>query len=87
MAPLARAGIAAGAHGIIVEVHDRPHEAKCDGAQALQPKDLAELARALERIASACSDQDRVSEPGASRPAALAPAAKWPACRCGTTIG
>ncbi|MBI3091959.1 MAG: 3-deoxy-7-phosphoheptulonate synthase [Candidatus Tectomicrobia bacterium] len=35
--PLARAALAAGAHGIIVEVHPNPTEALCDGPQALKP--------------------------------------------------
>ncbi|GAC1446560.1 MAG: 3-deoxy-7-phosphoheptulonate synthase [Pyrinomonadaceae bacterium] len=33
--PMARAGIAAGADGLIIEVHDQPERALCDGAQAL----------------------------------------------------
>ncbi|MHC4601158.1 MAG: 3-deoxy-7-phosphoheptulonate synthase, partial [Planctomycetota bacterium] len=51
--PLARAGIAAGADGLIVEVHHRPEEALCDGPQALLPDQLTRLARevmALGRV-------------------------------------
>jgi 3-deoxy-7-phosphoheptulonate synthase len=33
--PLARAGVAVGADGLIVEIHDQPEQALCDGAQAL----------------------------------------------------
>ena len=44
---LARAAWAAGADGIIVEVHDDPARALCDGEQALVPQRFAELARAL----------------------------------------
>ncbi len=33
--PLARAGVAVGADGLIIEVHDQPERALCDGAQAL----------------------------------------------------
>src|SRR3989442_12992438 len=33
--PLARAGVAVGSDGLIVEVHDQPDHALCDGAQAL----------------------------------------------------
>ncbi|NWF95620.1 MAG: 3-deoxy-7-phosphoheptulonate synthase [Candidatus Thorarchaeota archaeon] len=36
--PLARAGVAVGADGLIVEVHPCPEEALCDGAQALAPE-------------------------------------------------
>ncbi len=42
--PLARAGIAAGADGVMVDVHPRPEAALCDGAQALFGESLAELA-------------------------------------------
>ena len=45
VAPLARAGVAAGADGLIVEVHPRPEDALCDGAQALLPEQFAELNR------------------------------------------
>jgi 3-deoxy-7-phosphoheptulonate synthase len=53
VAALGRAGIAAGAHGLIVEVHDNPSEAECDGAQALLPDDLRALAASVSRIAAA----------------------------------
>ena len=48
---LARAGIAAGADGIMVEVHDCPSQALCDGAQALLPDTFTTLMRELEAIA------------------------------------
>ena len=41
--PLARAGVAVGADGLIVEVHPRPEEALCDGAQALTTEQYFEL--------------------------------------------
>jgi len=50
VAALARAGVAAGADGIIVEVHARPAEALCDAAQALKPEAFARLVRELEMI-------------------------------------
>ncbi len=40
VAPLSRASIAAGAAGVAVEVHPRPHEARSDGPQALLPGEL-----------------------------------------------
>src|SRR5207237_2567275 len=40
---LAHAGMAAGAHVIIVEVHYCPSEAQCDGPQALLPETFKEL--------------------------------------------
>jgi 3-deoxy-7-phosphoheptulonate synthase len=42
--PLARAGIAVGADGVIVDVHPSPETALCDGPQALIESDLRELA-------------------------------------------
>jgi 3-deoxy-7-phosphoheptulonate synthase len=41
--PLARAGVAVGADGLIVEVHDRPEQALSDGAQALTLQQYEEL--------------------------------------------
>ena len=48
--PLARAGIAAGADGVMVDVHPTPETALCDGAQALSGESLAELASAVITI-------------------------------------
>ena len=48
--PLARAGIAAGADGVIVDVHPTPETALCDGPQALEGADLRELAAAVRRL-------------------------------------
>jgi 3-deoxy-7-phosphoheptulonate synthase len=48
--PLARAGLAAGADGLIVEVHTQPGETHSDGAQAVSPADFAELARAAAAL-------------------------------------
>jgi len=45
--PLSRAGIVAGADGIIVDVHPQPELALCDGAQALVNEDLDQLAQAV----------------------------------------
>ncbi len=46
--PLAKAALAAGAAGVMIETHDRAAEAESDGAQALRPEDLAELRPWLE---------------------------------------
>jgi 3-deoxy-7-phosphoheptulonate synthase len=48
--PLARAGIAAGADGVMVDVHPHPENALCDGAQALFGEALDELAHAVATI-------------------------------------
>jgi 3-deoxy-D-arabino-heptulosonate 7-phosphate (DAHP) synthase len=48
--PLARAAIAAGACGLIVEAHDDPGAALSDGPQALELGALLPLARSIERV-------------------------------------
>ena len=50
--PLSLAAAAAGADGIIVEVHPNPEEAICDGPQALRADEFAEYASAVERAAA-----------------------------------
>jgi len=47
------AGIAAGADGLIIEVHHQPELAMSDGAQSLKPRRFGELMERLSRIASA----------------------------------
>ena len=49
--PLARAAIAAGADGVIVDIHPEPEQALCDGAQALCDTDLRDLADAMAGLA------------------------------------
>ena len=48
--PLARAGVAVGADGLIIEVHDQPEHALSDGAQALTPKQYEELVSEVRSI-------------------------------------
>jgi 3-deoxy-7-phosphoheptulonate synthase len=50
--PLSRAAAAVGADGIIVEVHQDPEVALCDGPQALQASHFAEYARDVAAHAS-----------------------------------
>ncbi len=50
VAPMARASAAAGADGLMIEVHDRPAEALCDGPQALSPEDFKKLMEDLAKI-------------------------------------
>lgn len=53
VAAIARAAIAAGAHGLIIEVHPHPSEALSDGAQSLKPERFAELISQVRAIAEA----------------------------------
>ncbi|NLC56856.1 MAG: 3-deoxy-7-phosphoheptulonate synthase [Armatimonadetes bacterium] len=58
--PVAKAGIAAGADGLIMEVHPQPGEALSDGPQSLKPEAFAQLMGELRRVAAAV---DRVCPP------------------------
>ena len=51
--PIARAAIAAGADGLIVEVHPHPEEAASDGAQSLKPEKFAQMVRQIRAVAEA----------------------------------
>ncbi|MFO0071166.1 MAG: N-acetylneuraminate synthase family protein, partial [Gemmatimonas sp.] len=51
--PMARAAVAAGADGILVEMHPTPDRALSDGAQSLYPDQFGELVKQLRTIAAA----------------------------------
>ena len=51
--PMARAGVAVGADGLIIEVHPQPEEALCDGAQALTPNQYLQLVNEVKAIHNA----------------------------------
>jgi 3-deoxy-7-phosphoheptulonate synthase len=53
VAPMAKAAIAAGADGLIIEVHTNPEEAFSDGEQSLRPDDFKKLMKELKPIAAA----------------------------------
>ncbi len=53
VAPLAQAAVAVGANAIMVDVHDRPKEAQCDGPQALLPSEFQTMVERLRKIAEA----------------------------------
>jgi len=53
VAPMARAAVAAGADGLLIEVHHAPETALCDGAQSLYPEQFKELMSQLNIIAPA----------------------------------
>ena len=50
--PLARAAAAAGADGVMIEVHVRPEEALCDARQAILPSELETLVSECEAVRS-----------------------------------
>jgi 3-deoxy-7-phosphoheptulonate synthase len=55
--PMSLAAAAAGADGIIVEVHNEPEEAICDGPQALPTEGFAEYAEQVRRVAEVAGKQ------------------------------
>ena len=61
--PMARAAIAAGADGIIVEVHHQPEKALSDGPQSIYPDQFAHMMDEIEQIAP-----DRASRPAPRHP-------------------
>ena len=65
VAPMARAAVAAGADGVLVEMHPHPDNALSDGAQSLYPDQLAALIRELRAVAAAIgravTPQSRIS--------------------------
>ena len=62
--PLARAGLAAGADGLVVEVHTEPSEARSDAAQAVSAETFAAIAK--DAVAIAALDRRRVRTPRSS---------------------
>jgi 3-deoxy-7-phosphoheptulonate synthase len=50
---MCRAAVAAGADGLIIEVHNDPEHAMTDGAQSITPHQFAEMMKAIRRIALA----------------------------------
>jgi len=51
--PVSQAAVAAGADGLLIEVHPHPEEALSDGAQSLEPDRFARLMRRLQPVAAA----------------------------------
>jgi 3-deoxy-7-phosphoheptulonate synthase len=66
VAPMALAGIAAGADGLIIEVHPRPEKALCDGAQALTPEQYRELYDKIMSVSDALGRQKMIVREAAS---------------------
>ena len=68
VAPLALAAVAAGADGLIVEVHPCPEQALSDGGQSLDPEAFADLMRNLRPFAEAAG-RTLSTEPATVEPA------------------
>jgi 3-deoxy-7-phosphoheptulonate synthase len=63
--PMARAAVAAGADGLLVEVHPTPDRALSDGAQSLYPEQFERLMRETRLIVEAIGR--RLAEPAGAR--------------------
>ena len=57
VAPMSKAAVAAGADGLIIEVHHSPETALCDGAQSLYPEQFNQLYSELKAIANVINKQ------------------------------
>lgn len=55
--PMAIAATAAGAHGLMIEVHNDPAHALCDGAQSLTPEAFADVTRAVSLVREAVKEE------------------------------
>jgi 3-deoxy-7-phosphoheptulonate synthase len=64
--PMARAAVAAGADGLMVEVHPNPAEALSDGAQSLYPDQFSDLMREIQAIGKAIGRKVGVSMSGSA---------------------
>jgi 3-deoxy-7-phosphoheptulonate synthase len=60
---MARAGIAAGAHGLIVEVHPNPKEALSDGEQSLTLDSFDTMVQEVRRISAAMNIDEAIYSP------------------------
>ena len=56
VAPLAKAAVAAGADGLIIEVHNDPSKALCDGPQSLTMPEFDQLAGQLRKLKECCAE-------------------------------
>ena len=46
--PLSLAAVGAGAHGLMIEVHNDPPHALCDGAQSIRPEQFADIVNRID---------------------------------------
>ncbi|MBQ4123373.1 3-deoxy-7-phosphoheptulonate synthase [bacterium] len=57
VAPMSKAALAAGANGLIIEVHNNPDCALCDGAQSLNPEEFSYLYKDLQALVGVLKKQ------------------------------
>ena len=54
--PMALAAVASGADGLLIEVHNDPQNAACDGAQSLTPEQFADLSEKIRQVRAVVAD-------------------------------
>ena len=54
--PMALSATAAGADGLIIEVHNDPQHALCDGAQSITPEQFTDVANGVNKIRNVLKD-------------------------------
>jgi 3-deoxy-7-phosphoheptulonate synthase len=64
---MARAAVAAGADGVLIEVHPEPDRALSDGAQSLYPDQFTQLVRELRAVATAIGRSIPVGKSGTAQ--------------------
>ena len=74
--PMSLAALAAGADGIIVEVHYNPAEALCDKDQAMSPVLFTKMMNKLRGLKEALADRDPLGRAGKVGPLSLAVAGR-----------
>ena len=57
VSPLSLASATVSADGVMIEVHNDPEHALCDGAQAVKPEEFAEIVKKTEGILSICGNK------------------------------
>jgi 3-deoxy-7-phosphoheptulonate synthase len=65
--PMARAAVAAGADGVLIEMHPEPDRALSDGAQSLYPDQFTQLVRELRAVAAAIGRSIPLAETGTAQ--------------------
>ncbi|QXE27513.1 3-deoxy-7-phosphoheptulonate synthase [Chlamydia buteonis] len=59
VSPLAKAAMAAGADGLMIEIHESPEKALCDGKQHITPEELSDLFSSIREKHSICQEIGR----------------------------
>ena len=56
--PMSLAAVGAGADGLIIEVHNNPQKALCDGAQSLRPEEFDDLVKKVRIMLPICNKKE-----------------------------